>query len=194
MVRQGMPDSASRYLIPHECVVCLIHTKRFMRSENDTELIQTAGRVAEQFGVLRVAGQLYAVLLLADQPLSLTELADRCQVSKASASVHLRDLAKMGAVLKVWVADSRRDHYVVNDDLSSVAGAWVRSAVGRRLRDVHGLVDLLERTIEPDQSESLSRRRAQVVRLVQLADQLVQQLLPLLDALGDTTTAPNDEL
>lgn len=75
--------------------------------------IQGAGKISSALlgMVNKVGGQIYAVLFLNDEPLSLDEIAERLQVSKSNISINIRILEDMMLVRKVWVKGSRRDYY-----------------------------------------------------------------------------------
>lgn len=75
--------------------------------------IQGAGKVsAALLGMInRVGGQIYALLFLSDEPLSLDEIGERLGVSKSNISINIRMLEEVGLVRKVWVKGSRKDYY-----------------------------------------------------------------------------------
>ncbi|MDR0786707.1 MAG: hypothetical protein LBG44_02460 [Gemmatimonadota bacterium] len=73
--------------------------------------IELMGRHIEEEGGPRIAGRLMAVLLLSRDPLSLDDLVERLQVSKASVSTNVRMLELRGVAEKVTIAGDRRDFY-----------------------------------------------------------------------------------
>ena len=75
--------------------------------------IQGAGKVSSALlGMInRVGGQIYALLFIADEPMSLDEIADRLGVSKSNVSVNIRMLEDYSLVRKVWIKGSRKDYY-----------------------------------------------------------------------------------
>ena len=74
------------------------------------------GTFAEHDGLSPIAGRLFALLLLADQPRSLDELADTLGVSKASVSTDARRLLERGIVERVTHTGDRRDYYELAPD------------------------------------------------------------------------------
>ncbi len=96
-------------------------SKKITPSEDGEELleeavdvfIQGAGQVsAALLGMInRVGGQIYALLFISDEPLSLDEIAERLAVSKSNISINIRMLEDYSLVRKVWVRGSRRDYY-----------------------------------------------------------------------------------
>lgn len=77
--------------------------------------IEGAGKISSALlgMVNKVGGQIYALLFLNEDPLSLDEIAERLQVSKSNISINIRILEEMKLVRKVWVKGSRRDYYEV---------------------------------------------------------------------------------
>ncbi|MFA4874212.1 MAG: ArsR family transcriptional regulator [bacterium] len=75
--------------------------------------IQGAGKVSGALlGMInRVGGQIYALLFLSDEPLSLDDVSERLGVSKSNISINIRMLEEFNLVRKVWVKGSRKDYY-----------------------------------------------------------------------------------
>ncbi|HEY4306111.1 MAG TPA: MarR family transcriptional regulator [Gemmatimonadaceae bacterium] len=78
--------------------------------------IDRMGIAAETDGMSPIAGRLYALLLLSDDPRSLDELADALGVSKASVSTDARRLLERGIVERVAKPGDRRDYYELSPD------------------------------------------------------------------------------
>lgn len=80
--------------------------------------IESAGKIsANMLGMVnKVGGQIYALLFLSREPLSLDDISDILQVSKGNISVNIRLLEELKLVKKVWVKGSRRDFYEANRD------------------------------------------------------------------------------
>jgi len=77
--------------------------------------IEGAGNIsATLLGMVgKVGGQIYALLFLSEEPLSLDAIAERLSVSKSNISINIRLLEDMKLVRKVWVKGTRRDFYEV---------------------------------------------------------------------------------
>ncbi len=80
--------------------------------------IESAGKIsANMLGMVnKVGGQIYALLFLSREPLSLDDISEILQVSKGNISVNIRLLEEFKLVKKVWVKGSRRDFYEANRD------------------------------------------------------------------------------
>lgn len=75
--------------------------------------VQGAGKISSALlGMInRVGGQIYALLFLSEEPLSLDDVAERLSVSKSNVSINIRMLEDYSLVRKVWVKGSRKDYY-----------------------------------------------------------------------------------
>ena len=74
------------------------------------------GLAAESDGLSRIAGRVFAALLLESEPLSLDTLAEQLDVSKASVSTEARRLLDRGVAERVTKPGDRRDYYVLAPD------------------------------------------------------------------------------
>ena len=95
--------------------------------------LQGAGKISSALlGMInKVGGQIYALLFVSDEPLSLDEIAERLGVSKSNVSVNIRLLEEYDLVKQVWVRGSRKDYYaarrvypkkVITDFLEKIQG------------------------------------------------------------------------
>lgn len=75
--------------------------------------IESAGKIsANMLGMVsKVGGQIYALLFLARNPMSLDEIMKILHLSKGNISVNIRMLESVGLVRKVWVKGTRKDYY-----------------------------------------------------------------------------------
>lgn len=80
--------------------------------------IESAGKIsANMLGMVsKVGGQIYALLFLARNPMSLDDIAETLKLSKGNVSVNIRMLEGYGLARKVWVKGTRKDYYEVRRD------------------------------------------------------------------------------
>ena len=102
-------------------------------AEIERLLITTAGEVAESFSLNRVVGQLYALLYINPDSVSLDTMAEKLRLSKGSVSVNIRILEEWGAARKVWVQGTRKDYYVADPDILKVVSGRLREGMSKRL-------------------------------------------------------------
>lgn len=109
-------------------------------------LVQRLGIHYEREGLPRIAGQVFALLLLSEPPLTLDDLAETLRVSKGSASTNVRLLERMGAARRVSRSGDRRDWWQVREDLTR---ARFRVAV----QGIQDMQDVLEEVLPPLREE-----------------------------------------
>lgn len=102
--------------------------------------VDRMGLATESDGLSPIAGRLFALLLLAEEPRSLDDLAETLDVSKASVSTDARRLLERGIVERVTRAGDRRDYYELAPDFFA---RIVQSRVNR-WRRMQSLADDLE--------------------------------------------------
>lgn len=97
-------------------------------------MVEAGGRTAQTFGVSRLLGQIYTLLYLKNQSLSLDEIAQELAVSKASVSIACRQLHTFGALRRMTHRGDRRDFYEAVQDFRGLLQ--------------HGLLPILEKKLE----------------------------------------------
>lgn len=126
-------DRADRHSIPQQEDLRVVHDS----------MLDGLGQLADYFGFSKVMGQLYGTLLLNDGPLSLDEIMQRLNISKANVSMNIRSLELLGFVRQVWVrgGNGRRKYYEAETDfwkiLTNVIG-------GREMRDIARTIEVLD--------------------------------------------------
>lgn len=96
-------------------------------------IIESAGRTTQGFGLGRIIGQLYALLFFSPHPMSLDDMAEGLRVSKGSVSTNIRELEKWGAVRRVWVKGDRKDYYEAEVELLRVLKDGIIPLFARKL-------------------------------------------------------------
>ncbi|GAB4423737.1 MAG: hypothetical protein Kow00106_20760 [Anaerolineae bacterium] len=153
----------------------------------NSRIIEGLGQLASYFGFSKVMGQLFGVLMLSPEPLSLDQLMERLGLSKASVSTHMRTLEHMGIVREVWMKDDRRKYYRAESDFWHILTNILRS---RELRDVNQALRVLEDSAErlqqalPDMGEAdrhlaefYLERLSQLQEFFRLAQMLLMSLI-----------------
>ena len=95
--------------------------------------IHQVGEFVYSLGLNRSVGQLYALLYMSPEALSLDDMAQACGMSKGNASLNVRELERWGAVRKAYVRGDRKDYYEANRDLPEILMERFREGLNRRL-------------------------------------------------------------
>ena len=89
-----------------------------MQELGDAEhrFIEAMGLHFERQGGTRIGGRIHALLMLADEPLSLQRIAKLLKVSAASVSTNIRASMSMGLVEPASVPGDRQHYYVISSE------------------------------------------------------------------------------
>jgi len=106
-------------------------------------MLDGLGQLASYFGFSKVMGQLYGALMLNSSPLSLDDLVELLDISKASVSMNLRTLEHLGMVRQVWVKGrgDRRKFYEAETDFWQIISNIL---AGREMRDVERALHVMD--------------------------------------------------
>lgn len=80
-------------------------------SDAEQAFVEINARFFEDFGLPRIGGRILALLLVADEPFTLDEMAAKLKVSKGSASTNLRHFIQIGLVDIVTPLGERKTYY-----------------------------------------------------------------------------------
>jgi len=82
------------------------------------------------FGAPPSVGQIYGVVFASPRPLSFTDIVERLDISKGSASQGLKFLRDLGAVRSAEVADDRREYFAAELSLRRLVDGALRERIG----------------------------------------------------------------
>lgn len=133
------------------------------------------GRMSNSFGLNKFVAQLYAILYLRGEPLSLDEIAEALGVSKGNVSINIRELEKWGAVRHVWIKGSRKDYYEADSDVKKVFLNKVKSSVQRRTAEISDLLKEFEEMLDSNNDE-LSEEEAKRISVYSERLKKIQQM------------------
>jgi DNA-binding transcriptional regulator GbsR (MarR family) len=124
-----------------------------MLNPDTLQFVERMGLAMERLGLTRTFGRLFGLLLIADRPLSLDEIAEQLHVSKASVSTNARSCEQIGLARRVGLRGDRRDFYEI------VPGAFERMT-RRRVQSIHEMAGLAaEGLVAVGDDESPARDR-----------------------------------
>lgn len=105
-------------------------------SREIARFVKASGDTTHSFGLGRLIGRLFALLYLAPEPMCLDQIARKLKISKASASIAVRQLAAWNAVCKVDAAggSERRDFYEAELRFGVILRKGLLPGVQKKLR------------------------------------------------------------
>jgi len=114
-------------------------------SAANNSMLEGLGQLADYFGYNKVMGKMYGALLLNPQPMSLDDLMNHLDISKASVSMNMRTLENMGIVREVWVRGDRRKYYEAEPDFWKIL---TNVLSGRELREINQALNVLNNNVD----------------------------------------------
>lgn len=140
--------------------------------EGQIEFVEAMGRYFESLGIPRTGGRIIGLLLIADRPLSLDEMATALNVSRAAISTNARLGLASGMVERVTFPGDRRDYYVFSDN------AWQRRLeIGiEASRTLRALIENGRTVIDPD-NQAARERLSQAVDHFLFLEESLRELL-----------------
>lgn len=156
----------------------------------DERFIERMGQLYQSDALPRIAGRMFALLLLSSEPLSLDDVADKLQVSRASVSANARLLETIGMIERVTKPGDRRDYYASTQDTH-------QRVLEMRLRK---LVQMREALIEGLESESANDAEVheRLESFCAFFDHLIKSMAQIRDswnrASGSAVTGAHEEV
>jgi DNA-binding transcriptional regulator GbsR (MarR family) len=108
-------------------------------------LIQEMGRLSSFAGFNRAMGQIYGLLYLSMEPVSLTEIAEQLGISKGNASINMRMMERWGLIHPVSKKGDRQDYYLAETDfwkiLRDILVERDKKEIDHILNSISGILD-----------------------------------------------------
>lgn len=145
----------------------------------EVEVIDLFVNAVKIVGIPKSVGEIYGLLFVAPEPLSLDALVERLQISKGSASQGLRFLRNLGAVKSVYVAGNRRDHFSAETELKRLASGFMKGELQPHIENgevrLARLEDLAQELIESPGGDFYGER----IQKLSVWHKQARRLLPL---------------
>jgi len=106
------------------------------------EFINTWGVIGQQWGINKAMSQIHALLLIANEPLTMEQIMISLHASRGNVSMNLRSLMEWGLIEKVVVPGNRKEHYRAEKNVMEMAK---RIAAERRKREIEPTIRLLKK-------------------------------------------------
>jgi DNA-binding transcriptional regulator GbsR (MarR family) len=131
----------------------------------EVETINLFVQFSRALGQPRSVAEIYGLLFVSHQPLTLDDLVERLNLSKGSGSQGLKYLQDLGAVRTVYVAGERRTHFEANTELRSLAGSFLRKQVLTHFDDSDTRLDRITAAAQQLNGEPRKHALARVKKL-----------------------------
>src|SRR6188768_2221517 len=155
-----------------------------MLSALEVDVIGLFVNAVKMLGMPKSVGEIYGLLFISPEPITLDALVDRLNISKGSASQGLKVLRAFGAVKAVYVAGDRRDHYAAETELKKLAAGFIREEIKPRLESGADRLERLKSLSGAENSDRGDFFRSRVAKLAQWHARS-QEVMPLLSTMLD---------
>lgn len=115
--------------------------------------IEQMGLIAQQDGGPRIAGRIIGLLIAEGQELSLNQISERLNCSRASVSTNARQLAARGLVRLTTHSGDRQDYY----ELSQASYVTILQEMALRMQKYASITEACAMEIDSE-SEGAARR------------------------------------
>ncbi len=154
-----------------------------------SRLVASGGRLAQEFGFNRVAGEVLACLYLTEGEASLDTLEKQLHLSKAAVSLAAAQLERMGLVHRVRKAGDRKRYYRSAEDIGSALRhgilTFARAKMAVLETDLGRAEEALDELAPDEKSRFLESRVARMRELNRRAGKLLDNpLVKLFSKLG----------
>jgi DNA-binding transcriptional regulator GbsR (MarR family) len=141
----------------------------------------TVGQLMEYWGFKHIMGRIWTALYLSSRPLSAPELAESLHISAGAVSMTLKELLDWGAVRRVSLRDSRKDHFVAENNIWKMLSRVLAERESRRIQETLenlriAIGDLKKRSADAEQ-QFQTKRLEELKELVVVGDRLLKLFL-----------------
>jgi len=113
--------------------------------ELEAEVIDFFVALASLLGQPRSVAEIYGLLFISREPLSMVDLIERLALSKGSASQGLRLLRELGAVQLIKTEGDRRDYYRAETSLKKIVSGYLDRELEEHITGGRRRIDSLQR-------------------------------------------------
>ena len=144
------------------------------------------GRISDFWGFNKAMGQIFAVLYLNPEPLSLDDIASSLSMSKGNISLNVRSLERWGLIKKVSQKNDRKDYYEAESDFWRIARDIIRERDKKEFDQALATVSTclehvrqIKRASPTDETQFLEDRFKQMKEFFDTLDSLAKAVLAL---------------
>jgi len=128
-------------------------------------------------------GEIYGLLYLSSEPLTMDQIVQRLGLSTGSVSQGLKQLRSFRAVRTTYVPGQRRDHYIVEQDLRHAVAGFMQEEIKPHLDSGRDRINRMKAALEAitgEDKELLVRNIQKLEKLHTLSVSLLPIMLRFL--------------
>lgn len=122
-------------------------------NENDSEVqldsvthsfVQHFGEMGSRWGINRTVGQMYALLVISEEPLNPDQLASTLNLSRSNVSMGIKELNAWNLLRAVSKSGDRKTYYTTPEDIWEIARTLIAE---KRKREIDPTLSMLRNTL-----------------------------------------------
>ena len=119
--------------------------------EAKQKFIQAWGTLGSAWGINKAMGQIHALLLISEEPLSTEEVMEELHISRGNANMNIRALMDWGIVHKEFKPGDRKEYFRADKDVLELARQVSRERRRREIEPVMRVLEDVQQVNEGDQ-------------------------------------------
>ncbi len=149
----------------------------------ERELADVFVRAARLLGLPRSLGEIFGLLYVSPEPLTMEQIRSRLNISLGSASQGLRQLRAFRAVKVRYVPGDRKDHYVAEPSFRHIVSGFIQEEIRPHLESGHARLATMRKLmagLPEEEREFLGKKVDQLENLHKTGDRLLPMLVGLI--------------
>jgi len=149
-------------------------------SEIETEVIDIFVRGAQLVGLTRSIGEIYGLLYISPEPLSMEQITGKLKMSLGSASQGLKQLRAFKAVKAIYLPGDRKDYYVAEAEFRKLTAGFFKEEVFPHLENILDRMKTLKpmlKFVPPEHEGHYQRRLEKLERWHRLSSTLLPKVI-----------------
>lgn len=138
------------------------------------------GEMGSRWGINRTVGQMYALLMMNEEPLNADDISEALSVSRSNVSMGLKELQSWRLIKPHHIAGDRKEYYTAPDDCWEIARTLIEE---RRKREIEPTLSMLRDELmrEPvtDQGRYAQQRMQEMHDMIEMMTKWSEELLRL---------------
>jgi len=140
-------------------------------------IIELFSEIAKIHGLNKSVGAVYAVLYLADKPLTILDIMKELEISKGNVSMSLKKLEELGFVKKVWIKGERRNYYTAIDGFLTIKD--IAKKKHTLILKTYEELKKLEKTAEGKEKEFIKEKIKGIEKMKKTSERILEILSDL---------------
>ncbi|HID01773.1 MAG TPA: hypothetical protein EYP18_00975 [Desulfobacterales bacterium] len=118
-------------------------------------LIEAGGRMSQDLGLGRIAGQALVYLYLSREECSLDLIGEDLELSKASVSIAARQLERLGMIVRVRKKGDRKSYYRTADNFIPALQQGIVEFVRQKMQTVGVEIEYAHSLLHEEENEAV---------------------------------------